>query len=58
MRRLAGIVTRSFAGTAVQPRPQRLPAPAAALTSAPTPAYRQHHDVIAPQVDSTAFRQG
>jgi hypothetical protein len=52
-----GIVTRSFAATAARPGPQRLPVPAAAVKAAPTP-YRQHHDVTAPQVDSTAFRQG
>jgi hypothetical protein len=27
-------------------------------SSAPVPAYRQHHDVAAPQVDAHAFRQG
>jgi hypothetical protein len=55
--RRPGTVTRSFTTTAVRPGLQRMPTPAVATTSAPTPAYRQHHDVTAPQVDSTAFRQ-
>lgn len=27
-------------------------------STTPTPLYRQHHDVTAPRVDSTSFRQG
>ncbi len=54
--RRPGIVTRSFAATAVRPAQAALP-PAVA-TGRPTPAFRQHHDVAAPQVDPTAFRQG
>jgi hypothetical protein len=30
----------------------------AVSSNAPTPIYRQHHDVAAPQVDDRAFRQG
>ena len=59
MRRSAGIVTRSFSATAARPSPQgRAPVPLAVTTGQPTPAYRQHHDVAAPLVDATAFRQG
>ena len=56
--RRSGFATRSLAATAM-PRPA--PAPIAACvvaTSAPTPQYRAHYDVVAPQVDSTTFRQG
>jgi hypothetical protein len=28
------------------------------MSTAPSEAYRQHHDVAAPQVDARAFRQG
>jgi hypothetical protein len=28
------------------------------MTAQPSPEFRRHHDVTAPQVDSTAFRQG
>jgi hypothetical protein len=43
MRRTGTVVARSSTATA--------------LTSAPTPQFRQHHQAQAPQVDSTAFRQ-
>jgi hypothetical protein len=55
--RRPGTVTRSFVATTSRPSPQRAGLPAAAATAAPTPQYRRHHDVAAPQVDSTAFRQ-
>lgn len=59
MRRPAGIVTRSFSAATARPSPHgRAPVPPAVATNQPTPAYRQHHDVAAPQVDATAFRQG
>jgi hypothetical protein len=60
-------VTRSFA-TATVPRLATTPVaitrqayrvPAAPPPSnAPGPAYLRHHDIIAPQVDSAAFRHG
>jgi hypothetical protein len=60
MRRPAGIVTRSFSTAADRPSPHaRAPIPVTVVaTNQPTPAYRQHHDVAAPLVDATAFRQG
>lgn len=60
MRRSAGIVTRSFAGaTAVRPSPQgHPPVLPGVATNQPTAAFRRHHDVAAPLVDATAFRQG
>jgi hypothetical protein len=57
MRRPAGIVTRSYSAAAVRPSPH-VAAPAAVATAAPTPQFRQHHQVETPRVDSTAFRQG
>src|SRR5262249_54017831 len=54
---MARIVTRSFAATATRPAP-RPAVPLVVTTAAPTPQFRQHHNVEAPQVDSTAFRQG
>jgi hypothetical protein len=59
MRRPAGIVTRSFSTAAVRPSPPaHAPIPPTVATNQPTPAFRRHHDVEAPQVDSEAFRQG
>jgi hypothetical protein len=58
MRRHAGIVTRSFSAAAVRPSPHAAPLPPVVATSAPTPQFRQHHRIEAPQVDATAFRQG
>lgn len=52
MRRPAGTVTRSFSATAPTPRAPLPP------SNAPTVAFRAHHDVAPPRVDSTAFRQG
>ena len=50
------VVPRSFAATCTAPRPSA-PVPPRVVTAAPTPQYRRHHDVVAPRVDSTAFRQ-
>ena len=59
MRRPGQIVARSFSAAAARPAPHgRASPPPAVATNQPAPAYRQHHDVAAPQVDSTAFRQG
>jgi hypothetical protein len=60
MRRPAGIVIRSFSTAAVRTSSSHTSVPPVpvAVTGQPTPAFRQHHDVAAPQVDSTAFRQG
>lgn len=59
MRRPTGIVTRSFSAATVRPSPHaRAPLPPPVSTNQPTASYRQHHNVEAPQVDATAFRQG
>jgi hypothetical protein len=59
MRRPGSLVSRSFSAASVMPSPHAsAPLPPAVATNQPTPAYRRHHDVEAPQVDSTAFRQG
>jgi DNA-directed RNA polymerase specialized sigma24 family protein len=57
-----GSVSRSFSAATASPAPTRsayqAPAPSAAPGSnSPSLAYRQHHDVTAPQIDTTAFRQ-
>jgi hypothetical protein len=58
MRRSAGIVTRSFSAAAIRPSPHtHAPVPPAVAINQPTLAYRRHHDIEAPRVDSTAFRQ-
>lgn len=58
MRRPAGIVTRSYSAAAVRPSPQaHAPLPPVVATNQPAPAFRRHHDVEPPRVDSTAFRQ-
>jgi hypothetical protein len=58
MRRASSpIVTRSFAATCTTPRPSAPVPPRVVSTAAPTPQYRRHHDVSAPQVDSISFRQ-
>jgi hypothetical protein len=60
MARPGSVVTRSFsASAATRPTPHSaaVPPPAVA-TSRPTTQFTRHHDVTAPQVDSTAFRQG
>ena len=54
--RRPGIVTPSFAATASRPTTAALPLGVA--TNRPTPQFTRHHDVTAPQVDATAFRQG
>jgi hypothetical protein len=51
------VVTRSFAATCTARQPSAPLPPRVVSTAAPTPQYRRHHDVAAPQVDSTAFRQ-
>ena len=63
MRRAApgsSIVTRSFSAAAVRPSPHtRAPVPPPGVATAqPSLTYQQHHDVAAPLVDATAFRQG
>jgi DNA-directed RNA polymerase specialized sigma24 family protein len=63
MRRGGPVVTRSFSATTARPTPHSAPPspplpPPAVSTSRPTAEFRQHHRVEAPQVDSTAFRQG
>jgi hypothetical protein len=59
----SGPVSRSF--TATSPAAHRAPASAAAArilqpppSNAPTGQYRQHHDIVAPQIDATSFRPG
>ncbi len=49
-------VGKSLAFAAAAPRP--VPPSPRPPSSAPTHEYRRHHDVAAPQVNSTAFRQG
>lgn len=58
MRRPGSIVTRSFSAATVRLSPRTSAPPPVITTSRPTPEFRQHHDVEAPQVDATAFRQG
>ena len=55
---MARTVTRSFSAVTSRPSPQAAPVPPAIATSRPTPEFRRHHDVTAPQVDTSAFRQG
>ncbi len=59
MARSGSMVTR-FLGATARPsaQPAPVPPPLPPSTSRPTPEFRHHHDVTAPQVDSTAFRQG
>jgi hypothetical protein len=60
MRRSGPVVTRSF-NASVSARPTSHSAavvPSAVTTNRPTPQFTRHHNVTAPQVDSTAFRQG
>jgi hypothetical protein len=52
MRRPGQIVARSFAATATRP------AVAVPPSSRPTPELLHRHEVVAPQVDDRAFRQG
>jgi hypothetical protein len=49
-----GPISRSLTtqSTAVRPNP----APIAFVSHQPSPAYRQHHDVVAPRIDSASFR--
>jgi hypothetical protein len=56
--RRPGIITRSFVSTGTAARPGAPVPPQVVATAAPTPQYRRHHNVTAPQVDSTAFRPG
>lgn len=53
--RRSGIVTRSFTASVARPAPAVVPV---VISSRPTPQFVRHHDVAAPQVDATAFRQG
>jgi hypothetical protein len=55
--RRSGIVTRSYT-VAVSARPAAAAPLPAVTTNRPTPQFTRHHEVSAPQVDSTAFRQG
>jgi hypothetical protein len=57
MMRRSGIVTRSYTVT-VSARPAAAAPLPAVTTNRPTPQFTRHHEVTAPQVDSTAFRQG
>jgi hypothetical protein len=60
MRRPGSLVTRSFSASA-SPRPtphSALVLPPVVATNRPTPQYQRRHDVEAPAVDATAFRQG
>jgi hypothetical protein len=58
--RRSGVITRLFSATAVRPAPASpsVPSPSVIATNRPTPHFTSHHDVAAPRVDSTAFRQG
>jgi hypothetical protein len=51
-------IGKSLAFAAAAPRPHPISPAPLPPSSAPTREYRRHHDVAAPQVDSTAFRQG
>ena len=51
-----GPISRSFASPTTSVRSPA--APHAIVSQQPTPSYRQHHDVIAPQIDAAAFRPG
>ena len=51
-----GPISRSFAFPTTAVRSPA--APPASISQQPTPSYRQHHDVTAPQIDPTAFRPG
>jgi hypothetical protein len=53
----SSVITRSFATTGTASRPRALVLPTVP-TSRPTLQFQRHHDVAAPQVDATAFRQG
>lgn len=48
----SGQITRSITASATAPRAPLPP------SSAPTAAFRQHHDVAAPRIDAAAFRPG
>lgn len=58
--RRPGSFTRSLsASAAARPSPFSAPAPPHGVATArPTAQFTHHHDVAAPRVDSTAFRQG
>jgi hypothetical protein len=58
MRRPGSVVTRSYAAAGTAPRPSAPALRPVVSTGRPTPQFRRHHDVTAPQVDTTAFRQG
>jgi hypothetical protein len=59
MRRSSGpIITRSFSATTARPTPHSALPPPPVPTNRPTPQFTRHHDIAAPQVDATAFRQG
>jgi hypothetical protein len=57
MRRSGPIVAKSSAATAPRSAPSGPLLPPVS-TNRPTPQFTSHHNVTAPQVDSTAFRQG
>jgi hypothetical protein len=57
MARPGSTMHRSYTAAAPRPSPHRT-APPAVTTNSPTPQFRQHHQVQAPQVDGAAFRQG
>jgi hypothetical protein len=61
---MARAVTRSYTAVSAQRTPSRatVPSPPSlsriGASAAPSSHFTRHHDVTAPQVDSTAFRQG